>query len=159
MGKGRKKKPVHLHILNGNPGKRRLNRHAPNPPRGIPEPPAHLSERAKTAWPVLAKELDRMGVLTLADVFALEQLAENYAEVLDHREALVKNKSRYQTIRTTNGTRKKVFHPAQLALSDSEKRFRAMLEQFGLTPSSRSRVDAKPQAVKDPFEKFLDGTA
>lgn len=142
--RGRKPKPSHLHLVNGYPGKRKRNRTEPKPPRGIPSPPEHLSKAAATAWGALSVRLDQMGVLTLADSWALEQLAENYAEIVDWRK-IVKNKGRMITKYNTNGDKVLIVNPAVIALSDAEKRFRAMMCEFGLTPSSRSRVNADPK--------------
>lgn len=154
--KGRKPKPTHLHLINGNPGKRTRNRTEPQPPRGIPNPPEHISDRAKLAWGAMAVKLDEMGVLTYADAWALEQLAENYAEILEWRK-IIENTGRMTIITTTKGDERDVVNPACIALSDTEKRFRAMMAEFGLTPSSRSRVNAKPpeKAKADPAAKYF----
>lgn len=154
--KGRKPKPTHLHLVNGNPGKRPRNRREPTPARGVPNPPEHISARAKTAWGAMAVKLDEMGVLTYADAFALEQLAENYAEILAWRK-IIDDTGRMVTITMTTGKEREVVNPACIALSDSEKRFRAMMCEFGLTPSSRSRVNVKPQEkeTQDPAAKYF----
>lgn len=107
------------------------------------------------AWGALSVKLDQMGVLTLADTWALEQLAENYAEILALRKIV--KKARFQNITTTNGSKKKVHHPGWIQLSDAEKRFRQMMLEFGLTPASRSKVNASPQdkGEKDPAAKYF----
>src|SRR5262245_1991090 len=132
--KGRKPKPTSIHILNGNPGKRRIKEPEIESPRGIPPPPDHLSREAKAAWPYLAARLDEMGVMTYADAWALEQLAENYAEILAWRKE-IKQHGRMTSKIMQNGEERDCINPACLALSDSEKRFRAMMAEFGLTPS------------------------
>src|SRR5689334_11252633 len=86
--RGRKPKPTHLHVVNGNPGRRPRGIGEPQPPKGIPSPPEHLSDRAKTAWGALSVKLNDMGVLTYADAWALEQLAENYAEIIEWRQII-----------------------------------------------------------------------
>ena|SRR3990167_583067 len=153
--KGRKRKPTYLKLIEGNRGKRALNKREPKPPRGIPSPPEHVSKSAALAWGIVSVKLDQMGVLTLADSWALEQIAENYAEIMALRKIV--KKSRFQTVITTNGSKKKVHHPAWVQLSDAEKRFRMMMEQFGLTPASRSKVNAEPpdEGEKDPAAKYF----
>src|SRR5262249_29181486 len=93
--KGRKPKPKAIHLLQGNRShltkKELLQRSAPEPPCGIPDPPAHIDPIAKKIWPELASKLDEMGVLTYADAWALEQLAEEYAEILQWRKEIKKN--------------------------------------------------------------------
>ena len=51
---GRRPKPTHLKLIQGNPGKRSLNDAEPNPPRGVPSPPDHMTSAAKEAWNRLA---------------------------------------------------------------------------------------------------------
>ena len=47
---GRRPKPTHLKLLNGNPGKRAINPNEPKPPAELPAPPDYLSEIAKVEW-------------------------------------------------------------------------------------------------------------
>jgi P27 family predicted phage terminase small subunit len=150
--KGRKPKPTHLHLVNGNPGKRRRNRREPRPARVIPSPPDHMSKKALVAWGALSVKLDRMGVLTEADAWALEQLAENYEEIVKLRKTLTRE-GRFQTRITKQGEKIKFSHPGVIQLSDAEKRFRAMLVEFGLTPSARARVNAAPLKDEDPVKE------
>src|SRR5262245_28989113 len=130
--KGRKPKPKAIHLLRGNPShltkKEFSERGEPEPPRGIPEPPEHLSTPAKRAWPQLAAKLDEKGGMTYADAWALEQLAENYAEILAWRKEIKKN-GRMVTLTNKFGEETDRINPACLALSDSEKRFRAMMAE------------------------------
>lgn len=154
--KGRRPIPTSLHVLHGLPGKRPLNADEPQPERGIPDPPAHLSEGARAAWPILAQKLDDMAVLTLADSFALEQLSENHAEILEWRK-LVKDAGHTYEVTNDEGETRILINPACRMLSDAEKRFRSMLVEFGLTPSSRSKVNAKPGSKEKPkgAKRFL----
>jgi P27 family predicted phage terminase small subunit len=148
--RGRKPKPSSVHEANGNPGKRSRTRREPKAPRGIPAPFSHLSDDVKNAWLEIGRVLNLTRVITHAHGHALEQMAEELVEIREHRRELKKNRSRYQTIRTTNGSKKQIMHPAQFALSDAEKRFRVMLEEFGMTPSAATRVTAQPTEKPDP---------
>ena len=154
--KGRKPKPSHMHLVNGNPGKRKRNRTEPTPDLGIPHPPEHLSPAARVAWGAISIKLDEMGVLTYADAWALEQLAENYAEILAWRK-IIEEAGRIITVTMSNDEQRDVVNPACIALSDTEKRFRAMMCEFGLTPSSRSRVNAKTKDKEkvDPAARYF----
>ena len=91
-------------------------------------------------------------MLTVVDDWALEQLCENYAEILDLR-ATIKTEGRFQTVTNKNGDTRTVNHPAASQLADAERRFKGMLEQFGLTPSARTRVKANPKR-DDRFERY-----
>ena len=63
---GRKPKPTHLKLVQGNPGKRPLNRAEPVPATGCPKP-KFLKGRAAKIWDEYAPELERIGVLTAVD--------------------------------------------------------------------------------------------
>ena len=73
---GRRPKPTALRLVEGNPGKRAINKKEPKPKRVIPSCPAHLDDSGKVAWGRLSVLLDRRGVLTEADSAALERLSE-----------------------------------------------------------------------------------
>ena len=150
--RGRKPKPSALRVLEGNPGKRPINKNEPEPEPGIPPAPENMSEQAKKAWAAVSVKLDKIGVLTEVDDWALEQLCENYAEILELR-AEIKKDGRFQTVTNKNGDTRTVNHPAATQLADAERRFKAMLEQFGLTPSARVRVKANPK-TGNPFESY-----
>ncbi len=66
--RGRKPKPTRLKIIDGNPGKRPIRGDEPQPPKGQPSCPAHLSPTAKLTrrggrWHVstVLNLLDRLG--------------------------------------------------------------------------------------------------
>lgn len=153
--KGRKPKPTALKLVTGNPGKRASKRREPKPKRCIPSPPAHLADDAKVAWGSLAARLDRLGLLTELDAFALEQLCENYAEILTLR-ADVAVHGRFQVVATKAGGMMERTRPAASLLADAERRFRGMMSEFGLTPSARTRVSTTDDApAADPAEAYF----
>jgi phage terminase small subunit len=59
-------KPTALKIIQGNPGKRPLNRHEPKPAPRCARP-KFLNGRAARIWDEYAPELERIGVLTAVD--------------------------------------------------------------------------------------------
>ena len=63
---GRKPKPNHLKILDGNPGKTKI-KEDPKPPEGMPEPPPHLDAYALEEWNRHAPGLNAMGMLSPVD--------------------------------------------------------------------------------------------
>jgi phage terminase small subunit len=56
--------------------------------RTAPQAPAHLSERARVEWKALARVCVELGVLTSADLRALELLAEILATESELREIM-----------------------------------------------------------------------
>jgi len=153
---GRKPKPTHLRLVTGNAGKRPINAAEPKPRRERPSAPAHISDKARETWGYVTGLLDEMGVLTKADAIALEQLCEAYADSLAARDALrLFGSPYYETVSQTGGVMHRA-HPALAAMQDADRRIKAWLTEFGMTPSARSRITANPQDDKaDPAAAYL----
>jgi len=102
----------------------------------------------------IAQELDGIGVLTQLDGKALELLIEAYTEYRRHCETLDTEGYTYR-VETQTGDVMIKAHPAAAMKSDAWKRIRAMLSEFGMTPASRSKVNAGGPDKVDPLEEFL----
>lgn len=75
MSAGRPPKPTPLKVLEGNRGKRGLNRNEPDPDYlDDLEPSAWLPDAAKVVWRELAFKLRKAKVLTVLDVPSLEKM-------------------------------------------------------------------------------------
>ncbi len=79
MAAGRKPLPTHLKIIRGNPGKRALPKHEPEPAVGA-EAPDWLTPEAAKHWPIVAKQLLDARVLTEMDGPALSLYCESFAQ-------------------------------------------------------------------------------
>ncbi|MFT7372082.1 MAG: P27 family predicted phage terminase small subunit [Oleiphilaceae bacterium] len=146
--------PTHLKLVKGNPGKRAINKSEPKPPKGIPRCPAHLDAKAKIAWKNLAKYLDDMGVLTIADGYALERGCAIYARVRDLSAAIKIKKYSYETVNAQGELAHKA-HPEVAMLDRAETLFKSYLVEFGLTPSARSKVSiTEKNDPSDPLAKY-----
>ncbi|MGJ8680506.1 phage terminase small subunit P27 family [Paraglaciecola sp.] len=147
--------PTVLKLIKGNPGKRAINKNEPKPERGIPKCPAHLDTKAKTAWKKLCQRLDQMGVLTLADEYALEILCSVYARIRDLQKAVKKyGCTTYETTSTAGDMTVKAY-PEVAQLEKAESLFRSYLTEFGLTPSSRTKLEINPDKdPDDPLKKY-----
>ena len=156
MANGRKPVPSHLKLVRGNPGKRAINRSEPKPRRERPSAPAHISDTAREVWGQAVLTLDEMGVLTAADVFAIEVLCEAIA---DHRDAgeTIAAEGRFYETTTKEGSAMWRLHPAVALRSDADRRVRGWCAEFGLTPSARSRIETTPKQAEDPSAKYLTG--
>lgn len=155
---GRRPKPTVLKLVEGNPGKRKINKTEPKPKRSIPSCPAHLSDAGKVAWGRLSVLLDRMGVLTEADSAALERLCDCYSDILICRESLAQDGWTYKTMDAQGNTLIKG-NPAATQLRAADSQFKSYLIEFGLTPAARSKVHATPdeEAKDDPLKEFFGG--
>jgi P27 family predicted phage terminase small subunit len=135
--KGRKPKPTKLKIIDGNPGKRPLNESEPDPDQEIkcPQAPGHLNDAAKEEWDRMAPELYDIGLLTKIDIAALEAYCTAYARWI---EAEDKIREGGMLVNAPSG------YPIQTPyLSIANKaidQIKAFLTEFGMTPSSRSRI-------------------
>lgn len=67
-GRGRPPKPTAVKELEGNPGKRPLNKNEPKPKQIAPKCPSWLEPDAKKEWRRLSKELETMGLLTQVSI-------------------------------------------------------------------------------------------
>ena len=78
MVKGRKPKPTHLKIIEGNPGKRRIATSEWSPDPVALDKPELTTEHASECWDRSVIELQEMGILQAADRDALEIYCEMY---------------------------------------------------------------------------------
>ena len=150
---GRRPKPTALKLITGNPGRRVMNAKEPKPRRAIPACPECLDDAGKVAWSRLSALLDGMGLLTLADSYALERLADIYSEILQCR-TVIQRDGRTYTVTTKEGSTLKKSHPAVNQLRAADAQFKSYMVEFGLTPSSRARVQT--QAPDDDEKSLLD---
>ena len=146
-------KPTALKLVTGNPGKRAINKNEPKPTVGTPKMPSHLPPKAKTYWKDVSKLLSEMGVLTVADGKALEQLCNTYCEWRDHLKDIQRDGTTYWA-ETQSGKLLKA-NPSVAMASDAQKRIKSFMVEFGLTPSSRTRIKAETPTTVDPLEEYL----
>lgn len=140
---GPQRQPTKLRILRGNPSKRPLPKNEPDPKEARPPKPRGLKGEAAAEWNRLVDRTASMRVLTEVDDRMLEITARAYAEY----DALAKIVSAegftYETD-TKNGHRI-VARPEVAMASDAWRRYERGLSHFGLSPSTRGKVQtAKP---------------
>ncbi len=145
--KGRKPKPTRLKVIAGNPGKRPLNESEPEYAPSLPEAPAFLCEEAKAEWDRLAGELYAKGVLTEMDRGALAVCCQAWGRAAQAETALAelaeKDPSTHGLlIKTGRGA---VENPLVGIARRSMDLYLRGCAEFGMTPSSRSRIKAFPK--------------
>lgn len=144
---GRRPTPAYLKEVQGTGRPSRANPVPPAVTPGRPRIPRHLSPGARAAWRVFAPILDRMGVLTNVDGMALERACECYADIRELQATITREGRTYET-RTERGDIMHRARPEVAALADADRRLKAWLVEFGLTPAARSRVQATPPTPK-----------
>jgi len=151
---GRKPKPTAQKKLAGNPGKRALNQDEPRLPEfdKAPAPPPYLSVPAKKEWKRVAPLLLAARVLTSGDITALEAYCIQYGVMVEAQKDI---KKRGMMIKQTKGMMlvNPMFEVQQKVLTQ----MRQFMVEFGLTPSSRSRIHVPPAEKVDEFGAFLSG--
>lgn len=151
---GRKPLPTHLKVLRGNPGKRPLNDREPQPRRVTPRMPDHLSPEAKKEWRRMAKRLAKLGLLTEIDGAALAAYCTAYGRWVEAE----RNVQKYGTVMLSPDKGWPVQSPYLSIANKAMEQMHKFLTEFGMTPSSRSRIQVEPpQEAADPFEELFGG--
>jgi P27 family predicted phage terminase small subunit len=158
---GRRSKPTALKKLTGNPGKRPLNDNEPKF-EGKAKCPRHLDNEARREWRRVSTELERLGLLTSAD----RAMLTAYCQCWSHSMRAEKDIQRYgQLVAIEKQDKEGKFHvlelrknPAVTTLRDMLQQMRQYATEFGLSPSSRSKVQAPTQVHthehQDPFAEI-----
>lgn len=152
--RGRKPKPTRLKILTGNPGKRAINRNEPQPRGATPRCPPHLDAGAKAEWRRVSADLKSMGLLTAVDRAALAAYCQAWS-----RWAAAELKLREfgaVLVRQGKDGQSEFYPNPYLAVANvALMHMRSFASEFGMTPSSRTRLAVEPAREVDPLEEFL----
>ena len=143
---GRRPKPTQLKKLAGNPGKRPINKKEPGRIRSasLRVPKGRLPADAARLWRTLAPLLDEMGVLSDSDLPALEMLCLHYAAARKGWDEL--DKKGPTVIGALGGVKG---NPAAAIFRQNSLAFKSYLTEFGLTPSSRVRLQVGDGGVEE----------
>jgi P27 family predicted phage terminase small subunit len=150
--RGRKPKPTAIKELEGNPGKRPLNKNEPKPVSKAPKCPTWLDNEAKKEWRRTAKQLEQLSILTEVDMAAFAGYCQAYARWKEAEEFL----SKHGTIfKTPSGYIQQV---PQVSIAQTYlKIMKDFCSEFGLTPAARSRISVSTAegSYEDPMEDIL----
>ena len=152
--RGRKPTPTAIKELEGNPGKRPLNKSEPKPTKKAPACPKWLEPEAKKEWRRLAKQMEQLGILTEVDMAAFAGYCQAYARWKEAEEFITQHGS---ILRTKSGYVQPV---PQVSIAQTYlKIMNRFAEQFGLTPAARSRIIAEDNTSgpSDEMEALLGG--
>ncbi len=120
---------------------------------GLGEPPAYLPEKAKELWRMLAPDLIATDRLRTEDLPAFEMMCMAYffasvaGALLAEEGITILDAAHRDTPRS---------HPAARVWRDAVGVLRQLACEYGLTPSSRSRLELPASAddPQDPWSKF-----
>jgi P27 family predicted phage terminase small subunit len=144
MARGRKPLPTHLKLIQGNPGKRALNKDEPQPDLSIPTPPPHLNDEAKVEWGRVIDNLYRLALVSEIDRAALAAYCQAYGRWVQAERALARMAEKDQLthalmIKTTNGNA--IQNPLVGTANHAMNEMMRFAGEFGMTPSARSRIN------------------
>ena len=128
-GAGHPTKPTALKVLQGNPGRRPLNQHEPQPAAAKLKPPRWLGHEGRKVWREYASKVHALGLLTELDI---EMFAQGCALAAEAR----------------------ILRPASADHLKAVGEMGRILGRFGFTPSDRTKLSIAPKK-EDPFEEFL----
>lgn len=154
MTRGRKPKPTEKKKLEGNPGKRKLNEKEPKPDVVIPEPPDHFEGEALAEWNRITVELQTLRLVSNIDRASLVAYCQAWADYVkacdqieDEGEVLIGEKGgAYQ-------------NPWVSLKNSAMDRMVRVSAEFGMTPSSRTRLKVETPTEEDEMKKMLMGAA
>lgn len=161
MGKrGPQPLPANVHILRGNPSKKPAHQliDSLQPEIDIPDCPVHLWPEAKKEWKRITGELKRYGLISKLDRAALCLYVQTWAELVHAEKMLKRNMARAAKKMaeaeaagqdyaggdgmveiTTNGNM--IYSPYWVIANKARNQVDKFLSNFGMSPSSRGRVN------------------
>lgn len=158
MTRGPKPKPSALKLIQGNPGKRRINKNEPKP-KAVrrPRPPIELDDYAKKEWRRVVLELETLGILSKLDLPVLTAYCIAYSRFRFANEALKAVADKDKTlhgllIKTKQGNwiQNPLVGVARRAANDMTR----LALEFGMTPSSRTRLEVREPNEFNEFAEF-----
>ncbi len=143
--------PTAVKLINGNPGKRRLNENEPEPPGELCDPPDEMSDEEKAIWrkaiadapPGMLREID--GTLLQLWVEAKEMRRKAREEVATHGACIVS---------AASGALKK--NPYQQIIDQQTDIIKGLTGDLGFSATSRARVGGV--GVKGPRNRFSNNS-
>ena len=141
--------PTNLKVIRGTAQPCRMNHKEPKPKKGKLKMPTGLNAEEKRHWRQVVRDLEEAGILTLIDVQALRMYCRIYTSWLDANKKLDEYGS---IVKGTHGT--PIISPYVKLSQKYFDQLLAILREFGMTPSSRSRIHAETDKPDDDFEAW-----
>jgi P27 family predicted phage terminase small subunit len=165
MIRGRKPTPTHLKLVKGDPRQRGMRKlqekagHEARLPPALPSPPAELSDDAKLEWHRLCAHLHPAGLLSHVDRGALAAVCTAFARWMQIERLIAKVRAADQTfegVLIRSAKNNLIVNPLLAAARVAMNDYCRLCTEFGMTPSSRSRIDDVGSEGDDPDDRFFD---
>jgi P27 family predicted phage terminase small subunit len=131
----------------------RTNPNEPQSPLAIPPVPTWLSEDGQKSFIELSIMLHDMSVLTQADELSLTLLCDAYGDYKQAKE-VINTLGPTQDVTSREGHTKSIQRPEVIIANQAFVRVFQLLKEFGLTPSSRAKVNAIENQANTPDIKI-----
>ena len=141
--RGRPRKPTRLKVLEGNPGRRPLNRDEPQYAPTVEKPP-DLTPTASEWWDLVVPQLERVGLAQAVDAPSLTLLAEDFS-AWKRASALYVSESPV----VARGSTILVSNPLLRAVKDFGAAYRQGAAAYGLTAQSRATLSIPDRGFDD----------
>jgi P27 family predicted phage terminase small subunit len=148
--KGRKPTPTAIKKLNGNPGKRALNKKEPDYPELGPTPPDFLDEFGQKEWKRVFPMLAAIKVIKAPEAALLAAYCGAFSDFYRLSEM---SKGKGFIVKAPNGC--PMMSPLFTALSKARTEMIKLMAELGITPSSRSRIKTEEPDEPDELDEFL----
>ncbi len=149
--------PTRLKLLRGNLGKRPINRREPQPKVVAPSCPRWLGPEAKKIWRRTIPALIQMRILSRVDQDALAAYCQTYSRWMAAEEFL-QERGQVYALRDEKGRMLRMRQFPQVSIAANLLQIlRAYQQEFGMTPSSRTRVHEIPNLNTDPDDERFFG--
>ena len=146
----RKVVPRKLKVIKGTFRSDRANPNEPVYPDQIPEPSDFLNNYGKKEWDRISKDLFNQGLLASVDMAALTGYCQAFGRWAQAEKNLLEEDLILTTIQGNY-----IQNPLIGIANTSMEHMRKFLIEFGMTPSSRSKVSAKKtKKKKDAWAEF-----
>ena len=153
--RGTKPKPTAIKLLEGVTRKDRLNMNEPKPSPLMPECPEWLGKVAKQEWERKSKELYDMQILTVIDDNLLALYCYMYSIIVECKEIIDEAGGIEKYCEGKNSQTQPVVTMMFKAIDN----LKSLGSQFGMSPSSRTRIDVKmPEEEDSIMQRLIDGT-
>jgi P27 family predicted phage terminase small subunit len=165
---GPPKKPTQLKVIEGTFRKDRARAKEPKPETAVPEAPSHLSDEARVEWDRISIELAKLGLLSRIDRAALAAYCECWADWVNASKRcvgadgkdlkVIKTGEKIRYDKDGNIVEKSggnfIENPYYTIKKRSAELMHKFLTEFGMTPASRTRINAAPVEGEKPASRW-----
>jgi phage terminase small subunit len=155
MGRGAKPKSTALKILQGNPGKRKLNLDEPEYTIGAPDKPDWLDPYASSEWDRLSEVMLASRLLTTADFGILLSTCLAYSQVKRNELAIQHYGSDTYTVLDKQGNEIPQTRPEAIRREVGRRQYVFFLAEMGQTTVSKTKVKRITEMQKSGVKRLL----